>query len=70
MQSYFSMMLKKLILIFEQCQVCLHVPHKQLLQRKIKKYSELCKTIREIIKDDTQFYYESKFFLRIEKIKS
>ena len=54
---------------YEQCKLCLLILHKQLLQQKLKKYSELFEPIGETIEDDTQFDYEFKLFSQNEKVE-
>ena len=52
---------------YEQCKLGLLISHKQLLQQKFEKYSELFELIGETFEDDTQFDYEFELFSQNEK---
>ena len=52
---------------YKQSKLCLLISHKQLLQQKLEKYSELFESIGKPIKDDTQFGYEFELFSQNEK---
>ena len=52
---------------YKQYKLCSLTWHKQLLQQRLEKYSDLFESIGEPIEDDTQFDYEFEFFSQNEK---